>query len=493
MLRLALRAAFGAAMRRPLASALAGALFLLTALAALPFDPQGPFDARTLEPVGGMRLEYPAEGAAVEPLAALGWVLAGAPDYRAAAVSFLVWIPALACVGSLLLDARGSRLPPGRRAKRALLAAAGSTALFVLYAAFALLVRLPGWRLRADDPDILLADLQSHTFGSHDGLVSAEESLRWHLERGFDVVAVTEHESARRSLEARAVSERAARLPAVITGAETRCLGGYVLALGLGDVAEFPWRVPDDELVGTLRRGHGAAVIALAWGLDAERVRSLADSGVDGFEIANFGHPDVPEDVRAAILEENARRGLVLVSSTDWHGWGGFCRTWTAVRVKGASGISREARAHAVLDVLRSRRSGEAIPVVAGRLGPSSPLRAVFAPFVETVRYAMELSAARVFAWWVWAISVAGAAGFLRMARLRAGATLLAAALATLALPVAWRGATLVLARFSGEAWTDLALWTGLAACAIGLAALAAAAAIFAAEARSIRRRTKGA
>ena len=50
--------------------------------------------------------------------------------------------------------------------------------------------------------------------------------------------------------------------------------------------------------------------------------------------------------------------------------------------------------------------SGDIIPVAAGYMGQPSLARAVFAPIVETVRYAMELSPARVISWWVWAFAV---------------------------------------------------------------------------------------
>ena len=42
----------------------------------------------------------------------------------------------------------------------------------VLLIFFFVMARIPGWRLVVDDPDLIVADLHSHTTKSHDGLVS---------------------------------------------------------------------------------------------------------------------------------------------------------------------------------------------------------------------------------------------------------------------------------------------------------------------------------
>ncbi len=95
-------------------------LVLLTVLAALPIDPEGPYDARTRERVDAFRLEFPLSGALVEPLAALGNAMAGAPDVRLAAVSTLIWVVAVAGAVALTYELR--RRPRRRRAMIALLA-----------------------------------------------------------------------------------------------------------------------------------------------------------------------------------------------------------------------------------------------------------------------------------------------------------------------------------------------------------------------------------
>jgi len=206
---------------------------------------------------------------------------------------------------------------------------------------------------------------------------------------------------------------------------------------------------------------------------------------VDAFEIVNAGHPALPEDVRTAILAECARRRLSLVASSDWHGWAGSCRTWTLVRIAGPRPDRGEPVARAVVEALRRRAADDVVPVVAGRMGQPSFLRAAFAPLVESVRYACELSPGRVLSWWAWSAAIAAAFWWRRA---------LAAAVAPVALlcvlggAVLARGVALLRAGASSASHSEIAATAGAWAIAAGALALLAAAAL---AGRFLRRRTR--
>ncbi len=372
-------------------------LLLLTTLAWLPYNPQGPFDARDYRPAQGVKLDFPLHGALIEPLLAPGLALAGEPDVRIAAVSTLLWI---------LLITAGYTLHQRRRKDGDfrpvhllyMLRNAGIGAgIFLSYLCFILLVPLPSWTLVTKDPDLIVADLQTHTVYSHDGLLTPWQNLSVHQARGFDVVAFTEHNNPAGTQISSAVSHEEPHLPYALPGTEVREPGNaFVLAVG--------WIPPHPDWTEQwLQDLERRPVIALAWRLSPNDVHRLAAAGISGFEIANAGHPDIPLTVRDAILEEADQRGLVLVASSDWHGWGGFWRTWTTIRVPGAAALSPSEKAEAVVDALRQRRSQDIQPVVAGYLGPPALWQILFAPVSALVRYGMELSPLRLVMWWVWA------------------------------------------------------------------------------------------
>jgi hypothetical protein len=99
---------------------------------------------------------------------------------------------------------------------------------------------------------------------------------------------------------------------------------------------------------------------------------------------------------------------VALLASTDWHGWGGFSRTWTLVHIPDAAKLSKAQIAERTVQLLRERKQDAFVPVVAGYMGPVALIRTLFTPLFETARYGAEISASRVIAWWGWFFLLAG-------------------------------------------------------------------------------------
>jgi len=442
-------------------------LTLLTALAMLSTQPQGPFDARTYQLAGDVELQFPWQGAWLEPFAAPAHALAGEPDVHVAVVSTGLWIIGMAALWRTRREWRS-----GRRLSGAGLGAVGKTVLwalsaFLLYLTFVLLIPLPSWQLRPTSPDRVIADLHTHSYLSHDGLVSPEENLRLHLDRGFDVVAVTEHNYSVAAHDALWISRQHPDLPAVLPGMEAHAPDdrGFLLAVG--------WQPYSARWVDHWQwHSSKQPVIAMAWRLSAADVHHLAAEGVDGFEIANAGHPNEPQEVRAAILAESQQRGLVMLAASDWHGWGGLWRTWNVVHIAGADQMSHEQRAQAVLAALQERRGVDIQPVVAGYMGPPSWWQTLFAPVSAVVRYAQELSPVRVAAWWLWAIVWWGTAALLRRLRVNPYRALAVAVGGVLGVIVLWRGIQLLATRPAGFAGYHMSLIVGGWGVVLGAAVL---------------------
>jgi hypothetical protein len=403
-------------MRRPshrelffLALALA-ALMVATLLAALPGSPAAPVDALSGAPLTGVLLR-PSPGTCwLLPFALPSDLIAGAPAPPWAALSLLLWGAGLAKGSAFLRRKRA-----GAAFRDAFLAAARAGGLSLVAGlaliAFALLLPLPSWTLVKRAPDLVAADLQAHTFASHDGLATAEQNLRWHADRGFDLVAFTEHGSPLGAFAALGVAgeldERDGRLPAALPGVEVNLRGlGYVCAIGMGDpltgTGEMQWP-RDPALFLPLARARGAAVVALADGLSPEGVSRMAGAGVDGFEVANLGHSLDPQAVRQRVREEVRAQGLVPVAWSDWHGWGGACRTWTLFRIPLVERMPKDEMAAEVVRIIRGKRAGQVTAVTSGEFGPAPWWRVAAAPVIEPLRYCRELTPGKLAALWAWA------------------------------------------------------------------------------------------
>ena len=384
----------------------------LTLCALLPINPQGPFDARDFTRLAGMRLEATGIGTLIEPWSAPFHILAGAPDFRLAGLATVIWLFVAAAFWRAVADRRARHcLSIRSRLLRSAAAGLAAGLVMVLWIGAAVMLRVPRWCLRVDDPNALIVDLHSHTYGSHDGLVSAPQNLAWHSAAGYNVVAVTEHRYPAGAFATQAYARQAATpQPAVIPGQELSFLYQNeflpLLFLGLqADYVETP-NIGADSLADYLtfiRTEQRGTSLAMGFTLAAHQAEVLANAGIDGFEIANYGHPNIPVAVRQAILAAARSHGLSLVATSDWHGCGGTARTWTVIHAASpVAAMSPQQRVDTVLAKLRERNSTDVVPVVAGALGPAPWWRALFAPVAESLRYAAELSPLQVLSWWLW-------------------------------------------------------------------------------------------
>jgi hypothetical protein len=438
---------------RNLAYILAFALVVLTVLSCLPYAPQGPFDARDYTRVAGMRLEQHPWVALIEPLTAPLQVIAGAPDFRVAGACLLIWVFLGAGALGIFAEIR-SRSGKGRLAilRRGLRSASAATATLMLLVFCLVMARIPGWRLVVEGRDLIVADLHSHTVKSFDGLVSAKTNLKWHAYCGCSLVGLTEHDSLFAHDTETAADPDFEGLPVFISGVEAHA-GPGVMVTALCAEPHVPLLVPQigepyDRTSCFTKHVHedcgGAVLVVTLNNLRVADISRLVDDGVDGFEIINCGHPGLRPDLRRALLDAWRTRGIALVCATDWHGWGGLTRAWTIIRTPGASSLSRPELTAAAIMKLRERNGTDVIPVVAGYMGVPSSARAIFSPVVETLRYAQELSPARVLSWWIWVWAVFALWVFLRRIGLDPGGVLAGLLVGVIGLGLIFAGLSLL-------------------------------------------------
>jgi hypothetical protein len=377
-------------------------------------------------------------------------IVLGAPDIRIAAFSICVWLLVVIGVAAFWLSSRRNPRPaPGRRMLATAYRATEGAGILGLYILFACMLPLPGLSLVVKDSGAIVADLHSHTFLSHDAIVSLQDNLGYHRDRGYSVVGITDHHSE--IWQANAFAPSGVPAPDIVRGVELRFWNSarrrsYLLALGLRQELPFPYQNYDlqsdeaiREIIVFVHTVHRGAVVAM-------HIDLLAAHGIDGFEIANFGHPELSESTRAALLGAQTTHRIALLANSDWHGWGGFARTWTVVKPAHAAG----SRVEQVIAALRDRDPERIVPIVSQVIGPPSVLRGIFAPVAEIVRYATELTPARLVSWWAWTIALAWLAARLRRAQVSPGRCFLGLGLVVLGVPISLRAAQLAVAWLSG-------------------------------------------
>lgn len=426
-----------------------------------------PVDARSGELLTWMHLERPGWSGAIEPLLAPYDILTDAPDFRVMIESSLLW-------GIVLAGAfTGWRT---RRLRDVGIAVTAVGAFALLLCAFFATEPLPSWRLFVDKAGMIVADLHSHTYRSHDGFTSPDENLSVHRDHGFDVVGITDHGRPEGGFAAwRFRKGGHPDLPAVLPGIEIHGARGALL-LGIGLRAGVPLDLSlenEDETrkwIQQVHDEHKGVVIALYLHRSPPDIAWLTDLGVDGFEIANRGHPELQPAMRAALRSANAAR-LPLIASSDFHGWGTLMDTWTVVRRQD----SRTSPEVAVLSALREHRTEDIIPVSAHPMGAMSFGGAIVAPFVNAVQYGRNLTLPRLISWWAWTAIIMLISSWLRRNSWLPGMVLLATVELVIGGSLIAHGTTLISRWWQGITFGAFVGDIGATLCLLGVAACAAA------------------
>lgn len=183
--------------------------------------------------------------------------------------------------------------------------------------------------------DAFLLDTHSHTLAS-DGIMTAEQNIRWHIANGFNAFVITDHNSCRNNLPSLELQKKYPNI-LIIPGFEwTRPL----IHMNLLNILEFSLRVPEsptkEDIISAINLTHKLGGLVqvdhIPWtkGL-SEHVHGqlvhptreeLIEWGVDGFEINNENRFYDPTTLR--IVEKmkdtgELKRNLFYASGTDIH------------------------------------------------------------------------------------------------------------------------------------------------------------------------------
>lgn len=408
-------------------------LLLLVALLGTalwhPFTPWVEEGVRQL-PAAGVEIRIPLLHIILEPLAGPLIFFSRADAPLPLWLWSLGWIVLIYLVRQWLVQASQKQITWRRAAAPGLrLGLAGLP--FILMVAVALLllvifIPFPAITIDPMDEELVLVNLHSHTWYSHDGLVSPSRLLQWHRRNGFDAFFLTEHNHHGRTLELAAAQARG-ELPAcplLLIGQEYSG-SNHLLLLGL--TRDFNSKDYSDQAAVDSAHAQGGAVVLPHWFSPQRNTRPLPDyiaMGIDGLEIVNQGEGLYYDGSSLQQLRlAAANQGLLLTGDADYHGYGPACLVWNALRIPGWRQMERAEAGQAIIEVLR-RRDQRRLQVLIYRDRAAIPAGLQWlSPWITVLDYFRSLRWVQRLAWLGWIVVMAVArrllAGIPQRLRLR--------------------------------------------------------------------------
>ena len=295
-----------------------------------------------------------------------------------------------------------------------------SLVILGIFIAGGLLSHRPMVKLAGLPRNLAAVDFHSHSNKSHDvrGTAMARfdtrRNLQWHERAGFDAVFLSDHNTTAGLIPT--------NVPvALCRGREVSAWRAHIVLLGgQVDSVRGPYRRDWTGLLQLLADAdtrYGSVTIASLPEYEryhAQRLDSLVQAGLDGFEIVNAS-PKANELTRVrrdSVIALARQHDRLVVGATDHHGWGATSMVWNLVRVPGRENLERLCAS--VMEALQRGFGGVSV-VERHRLRPDdwwpmwlTPLAVIW----ETWRgMGWEMTAAWLA--WIWAFWVVGRTRYL--------------------------------------------------------------------------------
>jgi len=282
----------------------------------------------------------------------------------------------------------------------------GLNVLLVLSLLTIVVIPRPEASIAMTDPDVLVLDFHTHTNRSWDGQIDATplRQMQKRAKEGFNAFFITDHNHPLSALEAGELSERRSLHRGAVA------LGGEEISSRPGNLIVLGPKGADTGIEGmSTRIGHlkykalGVvlknredpdtfvyATSAAQWWQKREILDTVVKAGLDGIEVAKASPRGLNMTVqdRQKLADFARRHGLVMLGSTDDHGYGSAPYVWNLVRLPGWRELDPRALMRAI--VRKMRKEGPGALTVVTRI-KAEPSNSMFLMGVDPLRQVWEM------------------------------------------------------------------------------------------------------
>jgi hypothetical protein len=373
-------------------------VLLLLVVLFLPF-PSQIIDAVTQTPAAGYSVNVSAWRIILEPFTGPPIFMMRSQEPLKLYIAAFLWIIAGLLIVALLRQGFSGRVLLAWFKKIPIY-----ISLFISVLLVIIFAPLPGEVIVNHHEDTILVNFHSHSYYSHDGLISPQGQVRWHKHQNFDAFFLSEHNHHDQTLPlVQSQYGRDMEDQPLILPAQEYSGSNHILLLGLTRVFNTK-NFADKTAIDSAHAQNGVAIVA-HWFTPARNTKPLTyylDAGADGGEVVNQADGAYyPEPLSSQVIQACRERGLVMVSACDYHGYGNICQSWTAMRLPGWRQLPAQARQEAIMQVLR-QHDQEKIQVLVLRDRPQSRFPDWIRPWTTFWYYLRNLNALQIFSWIFW-------------------------------------------------------------------------------------------
>jgi hypothetical protein len=258
--------------------------------------------------------------------------------------------------------------------------------LMASMAAFVVLVPLDGPKL-VKPSKYIAVDFHSHSRYSHDNASTERGNFNFHISAGYDYFFITEHQNTNSFIHFSQPQREH-----IFPGIQMQVVEGVSVLL----LSPRPFDAADYQnmsIVDIIQKAHKNDMLVVMphwWKWEKFSFEQLKNYGIDGFEIYNSGYRNFKPSLRRDMIDFCLENNLLMIGSTDWHGWGYMSDVWTVFDAKG------------IINSKGNLEFGEPQVLVYRQAQSSALFRFIFEPFAAYYYYIKNVDMVNTFSFMVW-------------------------------------------------------------------------------------------
>ena len=248
--------------------------------------------------------------------------------------------------------------------------------VFVVASVISLVIFLPvkGPKLIPPSGNWIIFDPHSHTISSRDVISNIYSSMDFHFSQGYNNFFITEHDTTRGFFLFPAGPKRNNVCP----GIQIRTTEGISVLL----LSSKFFRYEDfannslKDLINLAHKNDMLVIMPHWWKWHRPPLEEVVTAGIDGFEIYNCGYRYIDDSTRQELINICKENNLLMLGSTDWHGYGYMTNVWSVIKNDGNKNL---------FELLKTKPQVHII--VHNVKGNQSIFRYIFEPFYAFIHY----------------------------------------------------------------------------------------------------------
>ena len=248
--------------------------------------------------------------------------------------------------------------------------------VFFTASIISLVIFLPvqGPKLIPPSNNWIIFDPHSHTISSRDVISNIYSNMDFHFLQGYNNFFITEHDTTRGNF----LFPSDKRREHVFPGIQIRTTDGISVLLLSSKFFRYEDFAKNSlkDLINLAHKNDMVVIMPHWWKWHRPALQEVVDLGIDGFEIYNCGYRYISDSTRKEIMDICKKNNLLMLGSTDWHGYGYMTNVWSVIQNDNNKNL---------FELLKEKPQVKVI--VHDVKGTQSAIRYVFEPFYFIIHY----------------------------------------------------------------------------------------------------------